>query len=74
MLKGSCRGCSSSTVTLKSGIERMLTHYIPEVKSIEQVLDPEEAIAQDEFSKFEKRLAEKEAQKESNPMAQYMSP
>lgn len=73
MLKGSCRGCSSSTVTLKSGIERMLTHYIPEVKSIEQVLDPEETIALDEFSKFEKRLAEKEPQKEANPMAQYMS-
>lgn len=29
MLKGSCRGCDSSTVTLKSGIERMLMHYIP---------------------------------------------
>jgi NFU1 iron-sulfur cluster scaffold homolog, mitochondrial len=37
-LKGSCRGCSSSTVTLKSGIERMLMHYIPEVKGVEQVL------------------------------------
>ncbi len=36
-LKGSCRGCSSSAVTLKSGIERMLMHYIPEVKSVEQV-------------------------------------
>jgi hypothetical protein len=24
-------------VTLKSGIERMLTHYIPEVKTVEQV-------------------------------------
>lgn len=36
-LKGSCRGCSSSTVTLKSGIERMLMHYIPEVKGVEQV-------------------------------------
>lgn len=36
-LKGSCRGCSSSSVTLKSGIERMLTHYIPEVQSVEQV-------------------------------------
>jgi Fe-S cluster biogenesis protein NfuA len=30
-LKGSCRGCDSSTVTLKNGIERMLMHYIPEV-------------------------------------------
>lgn len=36
-LKGSCRGCSSSTVTLKSGIERMMMHYIPEVKGVEQV-------------------------------------
>lgn len=36
-LKGSCRGCDSSTVTLKSGIERMLMHYIPEVKGVEQV-------------------------------------
>lgn len=36
-LKGSCRGCSSSTVTLKTGVERMLMHYIPEVKGVEQV-------------------------------------
>lgn len=36
-LKGSCRGCDSSTVTLKTGIERMLMHYIPEVKGVEQV-------------------------------------
>jgi Fe-S cluster biogenesis protein NfuA len=35
-LKGSCRGCDSSTVTLKTGIERMLMHYIPEVKGVEQ--------------------------------------
>ncbi|KAK0478129.1 hypothetical protein IW261DRAFT_1482060 [Armillaria novae-zelandiae] len=55
-LKGSCRGCDSSTVTLKSGIERMLMHYIPEVKGVEQVLDQEEEIALDEFQKLEKRL------------------
>jgi len=36
-LKGSCRGCSSSAITLKSGIERMLMHYVPEVKGVEQV-------------------------------------
>lgn len=36
-LKGSCRGCESSSVTLKSGIERMLMHYVPEVKGVEQV-------------------------------------
>jgi len=37
MLKGSCRGCDSSTITLKTGIERMLMHFIPEVKGVEQV-------------------------------------
>jgi len=37
MLKGSCSGCPSSTVTLKSGIENMLKHYIPEVEAVEQV-------------------------------------
>ena len=36
-LKGSCRGCASSAVTLKTGIERMMMHYIPEVKGVEQV-------------------------------------
>jgi len=36
-LKGSCSGCPSSTITLKSGIENMLKHYIPEVESVEQV-------------------------------------
>ncbi|OCF75898.1 NifU-like protein c [Kwoniella mangroviensis CBS 8886] len=55
-LKGSCRGCSSSSVTLKNGIERMLMHYVPEVQSVEQVLDEEELIALEEFSKLEARL------------------
>ncbi|KAF5312708.1 hypothetical protein D9619_003103 [Psilocybe cf. subviscida] len=58
-LKGSCRGCSSSTVTLKSGIERMLMHYIPEVKGVEQVLDPEEEISLSEFEKLEQRLEQR---------------
>ena len=61
-LKGSCRGCSSSTVTLKSGIERMLMHYIPEVLGVEQVLDPEDAVALDEFTKFEQQLKQKQKQ------------
>ena len=30
-MQGSCSGCPSSSVTLKSGIENMLMHYIPEV-------------------------------------------
>ncbi len=39
ILKGSCSGCPSSTITLKNGIENMLKHYIPEVESVEQVED-----------------------------------
>ncbi|KAJ7596826.1 HIRA-interacting protein 5 [Mycena floridula] len=70
-LKGSCRGCSSSTVTLKSGIERMLMHYIPEVKGVEQILDQEEEIANREFEKLERRL-EGESSKHSG-MARYLS-
>jgi len=36
-LHGACSGCPSSTVTLKNGIENMLKHYVPEVKSVEAV-------------------------------------
>lgn len=39
VLKGSCSGCPSSTITLKNGIENMLKHYIPEVEAVEQVED-----------------------------------
>jgi len=35
LLQGSCSGCPSSTVTLKAGIEGMLTRMVPEVKSVE---------------------------------------
>ena len=34
MLKGSCSGCPSSTLTLKQGVQNLLTHYIPEVKEV----------------------------------------
>jgi Fe-S cluster biogenesis protein NfuA len=33
-LQGSCSGCPSSTVTLKSGIEGMLKRMIPDVKEV----------------------------------------
>jgi Fe-S cluster biogenesis protein NfuA len=33
-LRGSCSGCPSSTVTLKRGIEGMLTRMLPEVKEV----------------------------------------
>ena len=34
VLQGSCSGCPSSTVTLKSGIEGMLQRMVPEVKEV----------------------------------------
>lgn len=36
-MQGSCAGCPSSTATLKSGIENMLRHYIPEVTEVRAV-------------------------------------
>lgn len=36
-LQGSCAGCPSSTLTLKQGVERMLVHYVPEVKSVRAI-------------------------------------
>ena len=40
LLSGSCSGCSSSTVTLKLGIENMLKHYIPEITQVVGEDDP----------------------------------
>lgn len=34
---GACSGCPSSTLTLKSGIENMLKHYVPEVTEVRSV-------------------------------------
>jgi Fe-S cluster biogenesis protein NfuA len=36
-LQGSCSGCPSSTMTLKQGVQNLLCHYIPEIKSVEAV-------------------------------------
>jgi Fe-S cluster biogenesis protein NfuA len=36
-LQGACSGCPSSTATLKSGIENMLRHYVPEVLEVRAV-------------------------------------
>lgn len=33
-LTGACGGCPMSMVTLKNGIERILKHEVPEVKSV----------------------------------------
>jgi len=36
-MQGSCAGCPSSTATLKSGVENLLKHYVPEVVEVQQV-------------------------------------
>ena len=36
-LQGSCSGCPSSTMTLKQGVQNLLSHYIPEVKEVQAV-------------------------------------
>jgi Fe-S cluster biogenesis protein NfuA len=38
-MRGACAGCPSSTMTLKSGIENMLRHYVPEVTEVRPVAD-----------------------------------
>ena len=40
LLSGSCSGCASSSATLKMGVENMLSHYIPEVKKVTGMDDP----------------------------------
>ncbi|HEY5070879.1 MAG TPA: NifU family protein [Caulobacteraceae bacterium] len=37
-MRGACSGCPSSAATLKSGVENMLRHYVPEVTRVEQTL------------------------------------
>ena len=36
-LQGACQGCPSAGITLKQGVENMLKHFIPEVKSVESL-------------------------------------
>ncbi len=51
-LAGSCVGCPSSSVTLRSGVENMLMHYIPEVKGIEDATNCEEESGSDRKLEF----------------------
>ncbi|KAL8971969.1 MAG: hypothetical protein Q9183_000792 [Haloplaca sp. 2 TL-2023] len=60
-LRGACRTCDSSTVTLKNGIESMLMHYIEEVQGVTQVVDEAESTSNAEFARFEEKLKERRA-------------
>lgn len=57
-LQGSCSTCPSSMRTLKAGIENMLTHYIPEVTAVEQVLDEVDKVSKSELEKLDAKLGE----------------
>ncbi|CAI2351079.1 unnamed protein product [Caenorhabditis sp. 36 PRJEB53466] len=52
-MQGSCTGCPSSGVTLKNGIENMLTFYVPEVKEVIEVKDESDDLVENELKKFE---------------------
>ncbi|PSC70877.1 nifU mitochondrial [Micractinium conductrix] len=57
-MMGACSGCPSSAVTLKSGIENMLMHYIPEVKGVvEAEPDESENEGLKAFAKMEQHLS-----------------
>jgi Fe-S cluster biogenesis protein NfuA len=63
-LAGSCAGCPSSSVTLKTGVENMLMHYIPEVTGVQSVDEDETEGAGEEEEQpaevqktYEQRLA-----------------
>lgn len=57
-LKGACKTCDSSVITLKNGIESMLMHYIPDVKGVEHV-SGEEEVGIKEFENLEQKIKSK---------------
>lgn len=38
-LSGGCQGCSSSTTTVKDGVERLLKQKFPEIKELRDLTD-----------------------------------
>jgi Fe-S cluster biogenesis protein NfuA len=56
-LMGSCSGCPSSSITLKSGIENMLKHYVTEVTSVEEVTDELDAVSSIALANMEAKLS-----------------
>ena len=55
-MTGACKGCSSSSVTLKQGVEQMMKHYIPEVVTVSNVDDSDTPEVQAAKEKAEKEL------------------
>ena len=66
-MQGSCKGCASSSVTLKNGIENMLMHYVPEVTAVEEWKDEElEAVSNEELKRLEEGLKKIRQEKEAH--------
>ena len=62
-MTGACKGCASSSVTLKQGVEQMMRHYIPEVKTVSNVEEtdtPEVKAAKEKAGKELKKDVEDE--------------
>ena len=55
-MTGACKGCSSSNVTLKQGVEQMMKHYIPEVVTVSNVDDSDTPEVKAAKEKAEKEL------------------
>jgi len=64
-MQGSCTSCPSSVVTLKNGVQNMLSFYIPEVVAVEQVFDKSDEASDDAFAKLEEKLKEQAAKSRS---------
>lgn len=58
-MTGACKGCSSSSVTLKQGVEQMMKHYIPEVVTVSNIEEEDSPEV-----KAAKEKAEQEMKKE----------
>ena len=43
-MSGACSGCASSDYTLQQGILQLLQHYIPEIKDIQKIEDPNSTV------------------------------
>ena len=61
-LSGACSGCAMSKLTLQQGVERLLKHYVPEVKSI--VGEDDEQAAEQGYKPYVPRNEIKEKDKE----------
>ena len=57
-MKGSCAGCPSATVTLKSGIEKMMKHYVPGVIQVCEVENESDEEDPSPFREGEHRVAD----------------